>query len=384
MSKTRVIYSEPEDYFPKEIREKFFPELCVDSERFNEISRTILSHMLESSDKNIVFSPYSIYVILDILVNSTSGKTKNEVTSFLSDGTYSSDTLSVIDQHLEGSDQFSSTNAAMVKSDLNKYIDKLYIQMLKDHYDAEYFSTKDLIKEVNDWVCKKTKGKITQIADDTMKDMVFALINAVSFNAEWLEEYDGFRIYEDEFTNYDNTKSDVIIMHSNEDYYIEDDTFTGFIKKYKGEEFSFLGLLPKDNKVSLKNTVNNLNITNLYSKAKEAIVLVAIPEYRTEYGIELSDLFKSEGIKEAFTDNADFSPVCTEIPPKIQKIIHKACIEVDKQGTKVEAITFESVECGSAPDSDEIKEVELNRPFIYSIVHNKTHLPLFFGVVNKL
>ena len=52
--------------------------------------------------------------------------------------------------------------------------------------------------------------------------------------------------------------------------------------------------------------------------------------------------------------------------------------------SKVEAITFESVECGSAPDFDKIKEEELNRPFIYAIVHNKTHLPVFVGVVNKL
>ena len=38
MSETRIIYSEPEDYFPKEIREKFFPELCEDSGRNDELS----------------------------------------------------------------------------------------------------------------------------------------------------------------------------------------------------------------------------------------------------------------------------------------------------------------------------------------------------------
>lgn len=38
MSKTRVVYSEPEDYFPKDIREKFFSELCEDSGRNDELS----------------------------------------------------------------------------------------------------------------------------------------------------------------------------------------------------------------------------------------------------------------------------------------------------------------------------------------------------------
>ena len=32
MSKKSVVYVEPEDYFPKDIREKFFPESNVDSD----------------------------------------------------------------------------------------------------------------------------------------------------------------------------------------------------------------------------------------------------------------------------------------------------------------------------------------------------------------
>lgn len=50
MSEKVIIYSEPVEYFPKDTREEFFPELNVDSERFNEIARIILGNMLEKTD----------------------------------------------------------------------------------------------------------------------------------------------------------------------------------------------------------------------------------------------------------------------------------------------------------------------------------------------
>ena len=88
--------------------------------------------------------------------------------------------------------------------------------------------------------------------------------------------------------------------------------------------------------------------------------------------------------KEVFKDNADFSPMSVTIPLKLEKIIHKAYIEVDKNGTKAGAATMGALECGAASGFKERKVVDLNRPFVYAIVHKKTQLPVFLGVVNEL
>ena len=64
-------------------------------------------------------------------------------------------------------------------------------------------------------------------------------------------------------------------------------------------------------------------------------------------------------------------------------IIHKARVEVDRQGTKAAAVTTGLLFAGAAPLLD-YKTVELDRPFVYAIMHNETGLPVFTGIVNML
>ena len=53
---------------------------------------------------------------------------------------------------------------------------------------------------------------------------------------------------ESEFTNYDGSISEVTMLCSDEEGYIEDDFYTGFVKNYKGGKYAFMALLPKKKK----------------------------------------------------------------------------------------------------------------------------------------
>ena len=387
MSEIKILYSEPADYFPKDVREDAFPELEVDSVKYNEIARTILGGILEeAADKNIVFSPYSVYTLLNILKDSTSGNTRNEVAEFLGIAASDSvDTLSIINRHLKKDRQFRSVNAALVKNKLEKHINKEYIDMLKEKYGAEFFASADLINDVNKWVKKQTNGMIPEIADETMKEMVAALLNAVTFKASWKKKYEEDDIGEGDFTNTDKSLSEVSMMCSTEDHYIENEFFTGFIKPYRGGEFSYMGLRPRKNSKSfLRRAVRGMSITELYDDASKAEVRASIPEYKVEFEKNLSSLLKSNGVTQAFKDDADFTPMSSDTPLKVEKILHKAYIEVDRRGTKASAVTFSEIAIGCAPSLDEVKYVDLDHPFVYAIIHNKTHLPVFLGVVNQL
>ena len=79
--------------------------------------------------------------------------------------------------------------------------------------------------------------------------------------------------------------------------------------------------------------------------------------------------------------SADFSPV-SSFPLMADAIIHKARIEVDRQGTKAAAASMALMVTGAF--RVDIKEVILDRPFLYVIVHEGTGLPLFTGIVNQL
>ena len=55
-----------------------------------------------------------------------------------------------------------------------------------------------------------------------------------------------------------------------------------------------------------------------------------------------------------------------------------------ENGTKAAAATVGLISVGSAPVERKPKEVCLDRPFIYAVMHNETKLPVFTGIVNKL
>ena len=386
MSERKILYTEPEDYFPKDTREEFFPEMNVDAERYNEIARNILNKMLEERDEeNVVFSPYSIYALLNMLADSTAADTRSELTDYLGTSDLDSfDTLGVMNRHLKDAYQFTSANAVIVKNTIKDSINNKYKKMLKAKYSAEFFDSVDIVNDVNKWVSKKTKGMIPEIADDSMSQMIAALINAVTFDAEWMEKYEEDDIYEEKFKNVDKTSSKVQMMHSSEDYYIENELFSGFIKPYKKDEFSFMGIRPRSNsKTLMKRIIKGLDVTELYDYAEPANVNVCIPEFKSEYSKELSTLLIDEGVNQVFKDNADFTPMAKGIPMKIDQICHKALIEVDRHGTKAAAVTM-AMAVGCAPGFKEHKVVKLDQPFIYAIIHNKTQLPIFLGLVNKL
>ncbi len=387
MSEVKIIYSEPVDYFPKETREEFFPEMEVDSEKYNEIARTILRNMINKSDEdNIVFSPYSIYALLTLLSDSTTGETRNEILDFLKDDELDGrDTFSVADRNLRQSKGFISANAVIVKNEYKDEIRQEYLNTVKNKFNADFLSSNDIVRDVNKWVKDKTKGMVPEIADESMNEMIVGLINAVSFIAKWRINYNIYSIDDEFFTSANNKKSEVSMMHSSEDYYLEDDSFTGFIKDYKNDEFSFIGLLPKKlGKRFMKESIASLDVSSLYRNAINAEVRVSLPAFKIRYGDDLSELLEMNGIRRVFDEDADFTPISNTFPLKIDKIIHKAYIEVDKNGTKAGAATMGVVVAACAPDYSKIKYVKLDRPFVYAIVHKKTELPVFLGVVNEL
>ena len=63
----------------------------------------------------------------------------------------------------------------------------------------------------------------------------------------------------------------------------------------------------------------------------------------------------------------------------INRILHKTHIAVDELGTKAGAVTI--VEMKESMMIEDIKDVRLDRPFVYMIVDTETNTPIFMGTV---
>ena len=250
-------------------------------------------------------------------------------------------------------------------------------------FGGKLFTSADIVRDVNAWVKDKTKGMIEKVADESMNQMLACLMNAIAFEAEWMEQYEEGDIYDGEFNNSDGTVSEVQMLNSSEDTYIEDEFFTGFMKPYKDEKYAFMALLPKKKKSAsfLLRAIKQIDFSKLFNEAVYGTVYVTMPEFKYDFGEDLTGLCKEFGINTLFTPEADFTPMSSEWL-KVDSIIHKAHIEVDRKGTKAAAVTMAFVVAGCAPSMD-FKSVCLDRPFVYAIMDTETGLPVFTGIYNQ-
>lgn len=355
--------------------------------KYNGITGKLFESFLKTKKgENILLSPMSVIMLLGMAAEAVDGKTRDEIVRVLCEDSSYEDCLAVLKEIQKlsiESESLMSSNVVCVKKDIYASITEGYEERLKENFDGKLISTDDIVKDVNEWVDKKTKGMIRNAADDSMNQMLACLMNAIAFEAEWMEEYEDDDIHEGDFNNADGTISEVQMMESSEDTYIEDDFFTGFIKPYKDENYAFMALLPKKKKSSsfLLRAAKQIDFSRLMEEATYGTVYVTMPEFKYDFGEDLTGLCKEFGINILFTPEADFSPMSKEWL-KVDSIIHKAHIEVERKGTKAAAVTMAYAVAGCAPSKD-FKTVCLDRPFVYAIMNTVTGLPVFTGIYNQ-
>ena len=362
------------------------PELV---DRIRIFTGILLQALLKGiPDGNIVFSPYSIFTLLLLAADASAGRTRSEIADAVLNGLDFDRSLDLLENYirkdLRRDNQFSSASAVMVRNDKKDSINPGYPEHLRKAFDGELFAGEDLIAEVNNWVLGKSRGLIPPIADDSMKEMLLCLLNACAFLAGWEKEYKPDSVLYDDFHNADGSVSRAVMLKSHETAYIENKWFTGFEKPYAGNAFSYAVLLPKKHGPLTEETLAKIDFSSCLSGRITADVRVTMPEFRISSDYDLTGICKNLGIKTAFTPQADFSPMSSEWL-KADSVRHKAYIEVDREGTRAAAVTKVRMPIGGmAALHPEVKEITVDRPFVFEIVHRFTGLPVFVGLVNSL
>lgn len=369
------------------------------SGKYNEIARNVIRYFLRSGNENIVLSPFSIIVLLTIITDSVAGDTQQEILDVLGGDLSFEDYRKMLREfqsmltestsedrnghcYIRGGNVVSS-NAVCVLNDILKSINPDYEERL-GWYHGRLFGSDNLVEDVNSWVDEQTKGMIPQMLDEPLKDVMVCLLNAIAFEAQWEEQYDKYDVKSGKFNNADGSLSEVKMLHGTEGRFVNKVGFKGFIKPYKDREYSFMALLPdRRGPEALKKVLKSADFTDLFMTAGHGMIRTVMPEYNYDYDCDLSSLCMDLGMQTVFSPAADFSPMSSEWL-KLEQILHKAHIEVDRNGTKAAAATAGILYFGSGIPINEIKEVRLDRPFVYAIMHNETGLPVFVGVVNKL
>ena len=337
--------------------------------------------------ENTLLSPLSVMSALAMTANGADGDTLAQMEAAM--GMDVSELTSALHNYRNSqTDQLKLANSIWFNESSILTVKEEFLQTNANHFKADLFEAPmndHTLKAINNWVDEKTDGMIPEILDEIPVDAMMYLVNALAFEAEWPEVYLETSIEEATFTREDGTEQAVELMHSSEYQYIEDELATGFIKPYKGGDYAFVALLPKEG-VTVSEYVNSLtgeHLLEMLRNPADTKVFAAIPKFESEYSTDMAQVLKEMGMPDAFDVNkADFSRMgsCEAGNLYIGRVLHKTAITVAEQGTKAGAATVVEMMCGSALIPDP-KEVTLDRPFVYMLIDCRQNIPFFIGTM---
>ena len=361
-----------------------------------DFSIDFFKHQIED-DENTIVSPQSLYFALGMTINGANGDTQQELINTLCKGSdlqeYNDNISALINQ--TDTKTCNIANSIWLRDVQDLSLNSEFKKSSEEYFKSEIYTKKfdgKFVDTVNKWVSKNTDGMIDTILNEVpSEDTMMYLINAICFDAKWNDKYDDIQINENgKFTNSKGDIQDVVMLNSTEDTYLCDEQSTGFLKYYLGGKYAFMGILPNED-VSINDYMESLtgdSFINLYRSkisGNSVSVNVTIPEFKYTSEYLLNDTLKDMGISSAFDEfSADFSNMIDSNTYKLYmgKVIQKAYIQVDRNGTKASAIT--SISMNDATAMLETYQVYLDRPFIYAIMDTDTELPIFMGVVNNI
>ncbi len=343
------------------------------------------------ANENTMISPVSVLYALAMTANGAKGDTLAEMEAVL--GTSISDLNAYLKAYMDAlpnGDKYklSIANSIWLTNDERFTAKPNFLQTNADYYGAGIFQVPfndATCRDINNWVKKNTDGMIKEILDEISPYAVMYLVNAMAFDAEWKDIYKDTQVCDGVFTTEDGDEQKVEMMHSEERYYLEDENATGFIKHYADSKYAFVALLPKEG-MSVAEYIQTLTgegIASMLANPRQTSVQATMPKFESEYSVEMSEILKAMGMQDAFdSQTADFTGLGTSTAGNIfiSRVLHKTYIAVDERGTKAGAATVVEMADGAAM-IEEVREVVLDRPFVYMIIDCEANLPLFIGTL---
>ena len=343
------------------------------------------------SGKNSLISPLSVAIALAMTANGAKGETleQMEKTLGMTQGelNYYFYTLQQRLPHTEDC-RLALADSIWYRDDGRLQVDRDFLQTNADFYGAAARSApfdEKTLQEINDWVKEKTDGMIPEILDEIPANAVMYLVNALAFEAKWMDPYKKQDVQEGDFSAADGTERSVDFMYSEESAYLETGDAVGFLKYYKDERYAFAALLPREglSPEALLETLDGAALRQLLTNAHWQTVRAGLPKFDTSFGAELSGALKELGMPLAFDPElADFAGMGSASGNLyINRVLHKTFISVAEQGTRAGAATAVEMNVKGAMPV-EMKRVILDRPFVYMLIEVETGVPFFIGVLN--
>ncbi len=347
-----------------------------------------LYSVLQKEEGNLFFSPYSISTALAMTYAGARQNTATEMKEALHFQ------LDQVQLHpaFKSLSRTLMANARKADQKLNIAnglcltggdVSKTFKALLKEHYDAEFFSGG--LDKINGWVKQKTEGKIEKILEKLDPNSVCVLLNAIYFKGIWESQFKKTHTHDAPFTVSSSKRVTVPLMYQKSNFKIlRKRDFQAASIPYKKKLMSMIVLLPQkeDGLAKLEKQLTQQNLKQWLvelDKTPAQETGLFMPKFKCETKYDLVPPCKDLGMKDAFDTGgkADFTGMGW---PKgelwISQIKHRAFVEVNEEGTEAAAATAVEMATKSAR---RFPVFRADHPFLFLIRDNQTDTILFMG-----
>ncbi|KAL6868102.1 hypothetical protein ACP4OV_014947 [Aristida adscensionis] len=375
--------------------------------------------------KNLVFSPLSIHVALALMSTAVAGDTLGEILGFV--GAPSRDELAafvrstVVDRVLAdrsgvGGPTFSFACGAW--TDRRWPLRPAYVDAVVGTFKGNTWAVDFLDepmesrKQINAWVAEATRNLIREVLDptDTNPFTVHVVANAIYFKGEWLNPFKEEHTDDGEFRRLDGSSVEVPFLRSWAYQYIA--CHEGFkvlklpyevlenfnFKLYHSQpRFSMCVFLPDDDD-GLPSLVEKIASSPefLHDHLPRKMVPVGkfrLQKFKLAFESDIAPALKRLGLRVPFDRvKANMSDMLLEEELRgvyVNRVVHKAVIEMNEEGSEAAAVTVESDDdMGYSPFSDDDYVAPpppvnfvADHPFVFFIVEETSGAVVFAGHV---
>jgi serpin B len=268
-----------------------------------------------------------------------------------------------------------------------------FLALIERHFGAgleqvDYRGDAEAARQrINGWVEDQTAQKIRELLGPGTVDMAteLVLVNAVYFLGKWVEPFPKNATVDAPFHRERDGDVTTKFMRTTGHFgYAEQDGVQIASLPYRGGTMEMVVILPAVG-TPLAMVEAQLDADRLAAWLVAPVptqVAVTLPRLHLETSFELADALAALGMPTAFTDRADFTGMTTDATPlSISKVLHKAYLDVDEEGTEAAAATAVVMERLSAVMPGQEKTFRADRPFILAIRHKASGAILFLGRV---
>ena len=376
--------------------------LTVDSRLVNATNALgfQLYHKLVAANgtKNLFISPTSIEMALGMTYNGAAGSTQQAMAT----------TLGVKAMTL---DDFNKANAQLLTllkcpdpkvemeianslwSQQRYTFADDFLRRNRDYFQATVrtvdFRQSASAQQINTWVKDNTKGMIPQLVEHAdIKGAQLVLVDAFYFRGKWTDPFKKKLTKDGDFTLLDgSTKSVPLMQRMDEFQYLETVNFQAVSLPYGDKYVTMYVFLPKKNTTlaDFSKSLTPDDWVKWQTQFHKTSGTLRLPRFKADYSTSLVTALSALGMKECFSDQANFSSMLStdrRTDLFISDVLHKTALEVNEEGTAAAAVTGIAMP-GSSEGTINPFTMTVNHPFFLAIVDKPTGALLFLGSIVK-